>query len=54
MKKIVFTLFVTVLCSAFIIGCEQEDVAPQLELDEPELTEESGGESDQGVKEKMN
>ena len=50
MKKIVFTLFMTVLCSAFIIGCEQEDVAPNIELDEPILTEEDSSEKSGGGK----
>ena len=48
MKKIVFTLFMTVLCSAFIIGCEQEDVAPKVELKDLDFTEEDGSEPESG------
>ena len=44
MRKIISALLIAVLCSTLMTGCEQEEVAPQYELDDPELTVESGGE----------
>lgn len=50
MRKIVSILFLAALFSTFLIGCGQEEIAPQFQLEDPQLTEKEGGEKNAGVK----
>jgi len=48
MRKILTIVCLSVICGQFITGCEQEDVVPQHQIDDLELTERDGSEPEDG------